>query len=49
MVDPHGICRDVTGVGKWGNGDVEVYMEHTSDVDNVMEIVEQSYRSQVDD
>lgn len=49
VVDPHGICRDVTGVGKWGNGDVEVYMEHTSDVDNVMEIVEQSYRSQVDD
>jgi predicted transport protein len=22
--DPKGICRDVTGMGRWGNGDVEV-------------------------
>ena len=22
--DPSGICKDVTGLGRWGNGDVEV-------------------------
>ena len=22
--DPRGICKDVTGLGRWGNGDVEV-------------------------
>lgn len=49
VIDPNGICRDITGLGRWGNGDVELYMEHTSDVDQIMEIVEQSYRLQVDE
>ena len=49
IMDPHGICRDITGLGRWGNGDVELYMEHTSDVDKIMEIVEQSYRVQADE
>ena len=35
--------------GFYTEADYENSMEHTSDVDNVMEIVEQSYRSQVDD
>lgn len=48
VIDPNGICRDITGLGRWGNGDVELYMEHTSDVDQIMEIVEQSYRIQAD-
>lgn len=48
-IDPNGICRDITGLGRWGNGDVELYMEHTSDVDQIMEIVEQSYRLQADE
>ncbi|MBQ7562260.1 MAG: DUF262 domain-containing protein [Synergistaceae bacterium] len=46
--DPEGICRDVTGLGKWGNGDVEVYMEKLSDIDNVMYIIMQSYNYQQD-
>lgn len=46
--DPKGICKDITGLGRWGNGDVELFMEHTSDVDNVMEIIEQSYRVQAE-
>lgn len=49
VIDPKGICRDITGLGRWGNGDVELFMEHTSDVDQVMEIVEQSYRLQSDE
>lgn len=49
VIDPKGICRDITDLGRWGNGDVELYMEHTSDVDQIMEIVEQSYRLQVDE
>ena len=46
IYDPKGICKDITGIGRWGNGDVEVFMDHTSDVDNVMEIIEQSYKHQ---
>ena len=49
VIDPNGICRNITGIGRWGNGDVELYMEHTSDVDQIMEIVEQSYRLQADE
>ena len=49
VIDPNGICRDITDLGRWGNGDVELYMEHTSDVDQIMEIVEQSYRIQADE
>lgn len=49
VIDPNGICRDITGIGRWGNGDVELYMEHTSYVDQIMEIVEQSYRLQADE
>lgn len=48
VIDPNGICRDITNLGRWGNGDVELYMEHTSDVDQIMDIVEQSYRLQAD-
>ena len=47
--DPQGICHDITGLGRWGNGDVELFMEHTSEVDQIMEIVKQSYKFQVDD
>ncbi len=49
VIDPNGICRDITGLGRWGNGDVELYMEHTSEVDQIMKIVEQSYRLQADE
>ncbi|WP_298033999.1 DUF262 and DUF1524 domain-containing protein [uncultured Dysosmobacter sp.] len=48
VLDPKGICRDITGLGRWGNGDVELFMEHTSDIDQVMEIIEQSFRLQSD-
>ena len=26
--DPNGICKDITGLGRWGNGDVELFMEN---------------------
>lgn len=41
--DPQGLCRDVTGVGKWGNGDVEVRMDSPSQFDAVMALVRQSF------
>ena len=46
--DPNGICKDITGLGRWGNGDVEIFMEHKDELDQVMEIIEQSYNTQVD-
>ncbi|MDI6619556.1 MAG: DUF262 and DUF1524 domain-containing protein [Clostridiales bacterium] len=47
--DPKGLCKDITGLGRWGNGDVEVFFEHTSEIDDVMALIEQSYDLQVDE
>lgn len=47
--DPKGLCKDITGLGRWGNGDVEVFFEHTSEIDDVMELIEQSYNKQAED
>ena len=44
IVDEKGICKDITGLGRWGNGDVELFLEHTSDIDDVMEMIKQSYQ-----
>jgi predicted transport protein len=47
--DSKGLCKDITGLGRWGNGDVEVFFEHTSEIDDVMELIEQSYRKQAEE
>ncbi|HCX79025.1 MAG TPA: hypothetical protein DG577_06415, partial [Firmicutes bacterium] len=46
VVDPKGICKDTTGVGRWGNGDVEVFLVSLDQLDDVMEIIEQAFRLQ---
>ena len=46
--DPNGICKDITGLGRWGNGDVELFMEHQDELDQIMEIVKQSFDAQVE-
>lgn len=46
--NPKEICKDIIGLGRWSNGDVELFMEHTSNGDNVMEIIEQSYEMQAE-
>ena len=46
VIDPKGICKDVTGVGRWGNGDVEVVLDSLDGLDDVMSIIEQSFRQQ---
>lgn len=46
--DPNGICKDITGLGHWGNGDVELFMEHQDELDQIMEIVKQSFDAQAE-
>ena len=31
--DPNGICKDITGLDRWGNGDVELFMENQDELD----------------
>ncbi|MEA4921708.1 MAG: DUF262 and DUF1524 domain-containing protein [Clostridiaceae bacterium] len=44
--DPKGLCKNITDVGRWGNGDVELFFESLSQLDDVMDIIEQSYNKQ---
>ena len=46
--DPNGICKDITGLGRWGNGDVELFMEHQDELDQIIEIVKQSFDAQAE-
>ena len=48
VYDPNGICKDITGLGRWGNGDVELFMEHQDELDQIMEIVKQSFDAQAE-
>ena len=43
--DPHGLARDLTkpAIGHWGNGDYSVKISQDTDLDNVFELVKQSY------
>jgi predicted transport protein len=45
--DPKGLCKDVTGLGRWGNGDVEVGLSSTEELPYVMGLVRQSFEKQM--
>jgi len=45
--DPRGICRDVSGVGRWGNGDVEVGLASLDEVPYIIGLVRQSLEGQM--
>ena len=40
--DPQGMCRDVSNLGRWGNGDVEVGLSSIADLPYVMGLVQQA-------
>ena len=46
VFDPKGICRDVTNLGRWGNGDVEISYESVDQIPDILEIVKQSIAKQ---
>ena len=45
--DPRGLCKDVTNLGRWGNGDVEVVLDMVEDLPYVMGLVRQSFEKQM--
>jgi predicted transport protein len=45
--DPLGMARDVTNVGHWGTGEVEVTFEDTGQIDAISTLVEQAYQQTV--
>lgn len=47
LYDPREIARDVTNLGRWGNGDVEVSLSKTEDLPYVMGLVRQAFEKQM--
>ena len=47
LYDERGIALDVTGRGKWGNGNVQIDLNEQSDLNHIMGLVRQAYEYQV--
>jgi uncharacterized protein with ParB-like and HNH nuclease domain/predicted transport protein len=45
--DPKGLCKDVTGLGRWGNGNVEVSLKSVEELPYILGLVRQSYERQM--
>lgn len=46
--DPRGLCRNITDIGKWGNGDVEVKLSNMDDLPYVMGLIRQAFEYQME-
>ena len=47
--DPKELCKDITDLGRWGNGDVEVGLKSLDELPYVMGLVRQSVERQMGD
>ncbi len=47
--DPKGLCKDITNLGRWGNGDVEVGLKSLDELPYIMGLVRQSFERQMGD
>ena len=47
--DPRKLCKDVKGLGRWGNGNTEVFLEKLGDIPYIMGLVRQSLEKQLGD
>jgi predicted transport protein len=47
--DPRGMSRDITNIGRWGNGDVEVGLSSLDELPYVMGLLRQSFEKQMGD
>ena len=41
--DPKGLCRDITDIGRWGNGDVDTGITSLDQMEDVMALVRQAF------
>jgi predicted transport protein len=43
LTDERKLFRDVSKIGHWGNGDYQLKVDHTDDIDYICEIIKQIY------
>ncbi len=46
VIDPKGLCKNITGLGRWGNDDVEVGFESLDQLEDVIALIEQAFKLQ---
>jgi predicted transport protein len=47
ICDPKALTRDISGIGHWGNGDVEARLQRASDIDDVIALISQALEKQL--
>ena len=47
--DPHSLTRDVTNIGRWGNGDVELPLTSKDELPYAMGLIRQALQQQLDE
>jgi predicted transport protein len=45
--DPKKLCRDMSNIGRWGNGDVEIGFSSMQELPYVMGMIRQSFERQM--
>lgn len=45
--DPKGFSKDITNLGRWGNGDVEIHLSNADELPYVMGLVRQAFEKQM--
>ena len=45
--DPKGLCRDISNIGRWGNGDVEIGLSSVDELPYVMGLIRESFDRQM--
>lgn len=49
ILDPECICKDITDLGRWGNGNVEFGVTKVSELDYAMNLIQQSFDIQMEE
>ena len=47
ITDPKGLCKDITGLHRWGNGDIEVGLSTLEELPYVLGLVRQALEKQL--
>ncbi len=48
LIDPSELARDITGIGRWGNGDVQVGFSNLNELEAIMDLIQQSFDYQME-
>ncbi len=43
LYDPHSLCRDVSNLGHYGNGDTEITLSNYTDIEKTINLIQQSF------